>query len=587
MIDLMNIICSGLKSDMIQGTLTGIELTRLIKKTYDKLQKGKRTLLFEAITCFQEALCSFCEKYGLESDLDSIYYEIASLDWVSIQNSDNINNQEIILRKVINVDRLTDEQRKYWQHCIDKTIAERELNILATYFSRLHERKDNAIECKNIPRILTRLAPLPPPNEYYVSRKSDLNRILQELDMEKKLVLVNGLGGVGKSTICKELFYMLNADRTRCLAWIDYNGQSLREDFIQQLFYPQKLIERKRDLEIFLQNEIEEETVIFIDNLNIRDIEDEFFEIIKGANCRVICTSRINSYTHFRTVEINLLDVKECMCLYKKYAEIDEDNTEFDYEIENIVRRVGRHTLTIEVLGKITVAEHLLPSDVKMRLEREGIDLDGISEVALIEDTLVGHLCRIFSVKKLSDVQKYILAHFAFCPLEQIPKIIKEWLLLNNFTNINYLMKYGWFVETELGFYMHPIIKEVVKRTCKLSQKDFLGLIKSLVNFSKYKRNKGVANVIPYYQYIKCVLEVCTEINQDIAQLYFNIAVLDQEMNNYSQLIEYFKKSLILWESLEMKELEKELYINTRRANIYTQIGASYYFLGETMNARL
>ncbi len=90
------------------------------------------------------------------------------------------------------------------------------------------------------------------------------------------------------------------------------------------------------------------------------------------------------------------MDEEQCIELFYKYYK-----REFNKErIRNIVMRSGRHTLVLEILGKIDAAERYSLEELENKLIHDGFDLDGIASVENKEDTLIGHLCRTFNFRK-------------------------------------------------------------------------------------------------------------------------------------------------------------------------------------------
>lgn len=575
-------IAKVLNSEYVQAAIAAKDILGFVADVYKKINENEKTLEREAVYCFDCALCSFCEYYNKEYDSDAIWQTL-STSMESMQSMNSKAYQDKVLKQALGTEELSNEERKRWRYIVNKTIAEKGLSILSDFLSLSASQEREEIA----PRVYTELAPRPPVEEQMVSRSKEQEEILKLIEQSKKLVLVNGLGGIGKSTVCKELFYYLQRHTDKRLAWVTYNGVSLKEDFINQFFYPERLRERKERMGYFLQNDIEPDTILFVDNLNARDVEEPFIQVLERARCSVVCTSRITDFRHFVTIPIHFFKEEECILLFKKYAEIPEDRKEYDECIRQIVSKVGRHTLTIEILGKISLAEEQSPAEVLQLLEREGIELDGIVEVDLKEDTLVGHLCKIFSTKTLAKEQKYILAHFANCPIEQIPKKIKKWLGLSNKHHINYLKKYGWFVENTDTYYMHPIIKEVVKRLCALEPTDYQILLENLEKITHYSRKIGVSETLSLFPYVEAVLkQIEGMINPTVASLYFNMAVMQEETKKFSQAIETFQKALALWEAPEMTVYKEKRYINTRRANVMNQIGACFYYLDDVRQAR-
>ena len=71
------------------------------------------------------------------------------------------------------------------------------------------------------PRIYTEAVAATP--KEFTGRDGSKNKILKLLETNLKLVLVNGIGGIGKSAICKELFHHFYKNTTRPIAWIEYD----------------------------------------------------------------------------------------------------------------------------------------------------------------------------------------------------------------------------------------------------------------------------------------------------------------------------------------------------------------------------
>lgn len=77
----------------------------------------------------------------------------------------------------------------------------------------------------------------------------------------------------------------------------------------------------------------------------------------------------------------------------------------------------------------------------------------------------------------------------AILPVQLIFTQLKKWLGLNNNFNINYLVRHAWFSKDEKGYYMHPVIKEVVKRMLDIQESSLCKLLNSLKEEINYKKN--------------------------------------------------------------------------------------------------
>ncbi len=574
--ELISNIIYAINLPEVQTVLSTIGTLNSFGDFLGKLREKNNTLGKEAIYCYVESYRRFCDAKGIVFRYDVRRLIEGLTKQYDVKALDTVRFNKLILDYLCN-DGSSSIDYQLWEQIIDVTIAENGLTVLHTF---LMQRSLRVVNCE-YPRFLTELAPRPPMESQFVEREDECRRILDLINQEKKLVLVNGLGGVGKSTVCKELFYYLKEEKDIILAWVTYNGESLEGDFIKQFYYPETLRERENNLKYILETEMDETAIIFVDNLNVREIDDPFISVLQRANCCVVCTSRVTDYNYFTHVPIDFFETEKCIKLFKSYAEISLNDTSYDEAIKDIVMCVGKHTLTIEILAKIALAEQILPNELAEQLHEKGIDVEGIVDVELKENTLVGHLCRIFPVSNLNDEERYILAHFANCPLEQIPKNIIKWLGLKSRRSVNVLIKYGWFIENDNSFYMHPIITEVVKRICTLNSRDYDILIYNLDVMSCYDRNLGVAHVLPYYQYIRKVIEVnADKIDKSIAHLCFNLGVVDEQTKNYDRAIELFEMAIRMWSTMIEGGDENEIiYLNTRIANTNVQIGSCYYYM--------
>lgn len=542
------------------------------------LKKNKK-LKDQGKTLIDDVMRDFAREYNLKYNakwmhkiLDNDESKLMELD-KTLYDRDLL---EVVFNKVISADEI-----KKWNYLMSARLAKEDMVEVRNFLDYKKEEPED-----EQPLLFTAAAPLPPEKEY-IEREQE-EEIMTLLQNKKKLVLVNGLGGVGKSAICKRMFQNLRAHEDIKLGWINYNGKDLKSDFVAQFKYPKK--NRKEWMTYFLQADIDPNAIIFIDNFNVIEREDPYIKELASARCNVICTSRVTNFEWFETVPIDVFELEKCVALFKKYAKIDENDKNDDETIKMIAKCVGCHTLTLEILGKICWVERRQPSEVLKELREKGINVSGEAEVELQEYTLVEHLLRIFPVEKLNKDQKYILYHLAICSFEHAPKDILEWIGIERRLNVGLLERYGWYVyEAEnKTYYMHPIIRAVVLKVCEPEKAWFDKLIYNLATITRYDRKQGSAKKEIYRLYLKKIIELTEKyeiINADVAQLYFNLSVIEQFRKNYGQAIHLLKKELELWDKMRSRGSERKKKINTKVANIKVQIGTNYYYMNELKEA--
>lgn len=530
-----------------------------IEWLYSIYQKGKaRTVDEELILCLEYALESFSKRFALEYD-DAMALRL--MDELRIRSNLSHNDWMNILESVTGL-QFDDNAVESWRDTMDRMISEKRLVVLRDYIE-LRRGRNKHIN-RVYPRILTSKPALPP--EEYIDR-SEYDKIMQKVQEVRKLVLVNGLGGIGKSTVCRKIFHTLDQQKDRTLAWVTYHDQNLLEDLRKQLFYPKEGKNWAQRFIQFLQQDIEDTAVIFVDNVNAAEEEEPFLQELANANCSVICTSRITEFRHYETVQIDFFSVDDCVRLFYKYY-----CGEFDYEkISRIVKKAGKHTLVIEILAKLAKAEGYTLSELEEQLQKKGFDLEGIASVEMREDTLIGHLSRTFNTEKLNAQQKRILYCMSILPIERIPYRFKEWLGLPNRYNLNYLEKHAWFVSDKQGYYMHPVIKEVVKRTVEPQRDAAVLLLKHLTDEIPYKENPDFEYSMQIISFIEAVLPNIEAVQPEVlAQAFYNISLLYGQFNYNEKALFYIEKCINLLKPLKD---QKELL-----GCAYNHQGFLYYF---------
>lgn len=521
-------------------------------------EKKIRTVDKELILCLEYSIQAFSESYALEYDETMI---LSLLKELGKRTDFSCSDWKTVLENVTGL-RFDECIVEDWLNIMIKMISEKRLVVLRDYIELRHCGKSR--EDKVYPRILTVKPSLPP--EEYIER-SEYEEILYKIREARKLVLVNGLGGIGKSTVCRVIFHQLDENQERTLAWITYHDGNLLEDLRRQLFFPREGKDWEKRFLQFLQQDIEDTAVIFVDNVNVSEEEEPFLQELANAKCSVICTSRITEFNHYDTVPINFFSMDDCVQLFYRYYGL-----EFDEEkIKRIVTRAGRHTLVIEILAKIAKAERYTLTELEHQLHDKGLDLEGMASVELREDTLIGHLAHTFSTEKLNQQQKRILYCMSILPVERIPYRFKEWLELPNRYNLNYLEKHAWFVADDQGYYMHPVIKEVVNRVIEPQNDMATVLLKNLTKEISYRENPDHEYSMQIISFIEAVLPQTKETPvRVLAQAFYNISMLHGQFQNNELALEYIEKCIKL---LDKQEDQRELL-----GCAYNHQGFIYYY---------
>jgi hypothetical protein len=224
--------------------------------------------------------------------------------------------------------------------------------------------------------VVTESRPLQPSN-FFRGREKQLEIIKERLSGTGKLMLLNGMGGIGKTEICRKLFHDAMNGRlpeVKKIGWLTYSG-SLEQTYFRQ-FLPlekpaSKAVEYKKQAEAYI-NSLGGEFLLFIDNAN-EIPEKETAQLLK-LNCKVLMTSRRRTMGRLHAFEIGKLEMDDCRILYRQHFNMKSfdknsdsnyntsyaENAAPDDDLDAIIHMADRHTLAIELLAKQQSASLLI-----------------------------------------------------------------------------------------------------------------------------------------------------------------------------------------------------------------------------------
>ena len=186
---------------------------------------------------------------------------------------------------------------------------------------------------------------------------------------------------------------------------------------------------------------------------------------------------------------MDFLNLKDAVKLFKRNygREYIDDNT-----IQEIVKDLDFHTLTIEILAKTAKKRDQLPASIleflkqNMRADLNVRHNKGESNKKI--ERVTNYLCEIFNnIKCLSDDNKWLLQQISCLPAEyhNYKKILKELITREEFDlreNLEDLSEGGWlqYDSKKDDYKLHRIVIEVVHRSIPVKVEDILPLLSAI-----------------------------------------------------------------------------------------------------------
>ena len=335
------------------------------------------------------------------------------------------------------------------------------------------------------------------PSRYFVGREEKIAEIEKAFQGGNNIVNLYGMGGLGKSEICRKLFHTYargeGSGLVKYVGWVTWQG-TLENTFYAQLLDSQDVQEDNADrywqLAQDYMNHKRQDLLIFLDNADSM-IEAQAAELTR-LGCRFLVTSRPKQ-ARFCSISAGTLTQEQCRILYRRA--LYEDDTirddSPDTVLDEMLRLAGYHTLAVELLAKTQYSAGMDTKELLEELKKSGFNLEGIEEEIVYvhrpeqgedndaERRLSEHMSRIFDLSQLreskegADALRTLQGMSLLAPNVDIPlDMVKRWMNLPNLNGLNRAVKTGWLNErTEKGgtrfISIHPVIADVVWHTAQ------------------------------------------------------------------------------------------------------------------------
>ncbi len=394
-----------------------------------------------------------------------------------------------------------------------------------------------------------------------VGRTREIEDLHQRLFANKQVVVVNGLGGLGKTTLA-QVYVSKYIDAYQHIAWVSQLSASFENDFVTTEGICESLdIDRTGKDIPTLFNEILQELKAISDkpNLLILDNADHtlvqvYDYLLKQPNWHILVTSR-ERIERFDIKNLDFLSEEDAIELFLKHYILGKLSKE---EIKALVQTVDRHTLTVEILTK-TAQKQRTPIDQLKRALKDDLQAKVfINHRGSEIDKIKSYLTSIF---KLSNIamegdETWLLKQMICLPPEfhtydDLVELINPQATERESvfaTTLNELTAKGWLLynaDTD-SYKMHRIIAEVTAAQVSINVEDILPLLENITKKLSFDQTKdNPIHKFPWIPYGKAILEhIAEENNPDIAVLQNNLALVLQDLGDYKGAKTLLQKAL-------------------------------------------
>ena len=309
---------------------------------------------------------------------------------------------------------------------------------------------------------------LPSANCYFIGRKEELKAVAKALQ-DHNPVFITGTAGMGKSELVKTyakknekkytniIHLFCGGDLKKCVAHMEFSDDTA--DMSEEMLF---------DKHMRILKKLHSDSLIIIDNFNVLPKEDAFFKEFIKLNCKILVTSRCN-ISQYETIKISEMDADtELIELFYKHCPSAKSSQDV---VKEIIQTVGCHTLTVCLSALSLTASGMEPEELLAELKTCGLNITSGEDVELYKDDdftdglMIEHLSKLLQLGKLSNQQLDILRNLSLLPVSGVIKnSFKNWMKLDNLTDVNHLIKYGFINEDtdNKKISLHPLLQEVI-----------------------------------------------------------------------------------------------------------------------------
>ena len=420
----------------------------------------------------------------------------------------------------------------------------------------------NTNTTKPLPHELSTYLPNTDPNKI-VGRQTDIANLHTLLTTNKEVVLVNAIGGVGKTTLLqayvhqyydhyKHLLWVTQQDNTDLgSAFITANG------LIDNLHINTTAIEPKDWFDEILRQlkSIEQRPkLLIIDNAN-NNLLHYKHQLPAQPNWHLLIASReqIEGYKHYA---LGFLSADDALGLFYTHYTRQQISPK---DAETLLKNIEYHTLTIELLAKTAQVMHLSANDLHKALPNNAqtyINVDHQQNPTAKIDRVLTYLCSIFDVSQLTPDQLHLLQQFACLPPDFIPyDTLSDILQTDSPTTqaplpiiLQQLSEKGWLTtdNTADAYKMHPIIAQAIHHKHPITLNNAAPLIATITQKLDIDQTKdNPTHKFKWVDYGKALLSLFdNNETPQISRLQNNLAIVLRHFGDYTQAKTLLQKAV-------------------------------------------
>ncbi|MGB5684695.1 MAG: NB-ARC domain-containing protein [Candidatus Electrothrix sp.] len=464
---------------------------------------------------------------------------------------------------------------------------------------------------------LKNIGEIPVPSKVFLGRDDDLEAIHERLFSEKILLLVNGIGGIGKTTLASHYYHKYSAEYKK-LIWVSVtSGITDAFDSIAQSLMlnidPLATAGERVDTTIAELLILDKPCLLVMDNANsFDDLENNWSLLRKLSGIHILVTTRVFDLPDAEIYPVGHLNEKTALELFRAYCPVSSDEEQL---LKKILVAVDYHTLTVEIISRSLAEKNRIRRRYTLSELNEDLCGNGILQLKMSRGIKTDYYEKaapekiiesMYDISDLSEEEKHLLSVLSVLPPQNILFDHLENILPASDSLENSVLsasRKGWIEyekisSTDLNddrtaVKISPVVQEIVRKQNKARLvEDTRGLISGLIDRLDYDASTGTligSRYIDGVDYARYAEAVCFRLRSvgtgdNLSLLYDRIGTFFRTYGNLEKALKYFEEETDLFEELYEAD-PKNAGFKNGLAISYEKLGSTHTALGNLEKA--
>ncbi len=417
-----------------------------------------------------------------------------------------------------------------------------------------------------------------------VGRETELQTLRQRLLNDHETVLVNGMGGIGKTTLAA-VYVAEFYNEYEHIAWLTIEN-TLEEAIAANYALLANLgLRETPPQEQFVACLNALRTVpgngaklLVLDNAH-DTLTAHYDRLPKAPGWHLLVTSR-ERIARFHTMDLDFLNEPEAVALFETFKKGFAPA-----QVRDIITAVERHTLTVELLGKSAQRNRWNAAQTMAALGKDAKSGVSVHHHPQKIERIKSYLSSIFDTSHLGENETYLLKQFTALPNQWITYDVLAQLLQTEqldwqedvAATLETLWEKGFIAKDDTGdsYKMHPVLVEALTPRLQPTAADLNLLITAVTGLLRLDQTKdNPIDKFPFIPFGEAILkQLPDDASAEIAVLQNNLALRFKDMGNYERARELLASALQSDIANFGEQHPKVAIRQSNLANVYGDLG--------------